>query len=74
MIKPELELHKEKQQQKHYYDKHAKQLTTLQPGQNVRVQIGKQWQLSPPCTRNQDHITYKYQNLMDKHIEGTGIT
>ena len=45
MIKPKVvrsEL-QEGKQQKLYYDKHAKDLTTLQPGQTIRVQIGKQW-------------------------------
>ena len=37
------ELQQQKERQKRFYDKCTKELTTLQPGQNVRVQIGKQW-------------------------------
>ena len=37
------ELQEERRRQKQSYDRHAKELTTLQPGQNVRVQFGKQW-------------------------------
>ena len=64
MIKTEVvrsELHKEKQQQKHYYDKHAKQLTAFRPGQNVRVQIGKQWKSAVVTSVPSEPISYNIQ-------------
>ena len=38
------ELQVEKQRQKEYYDRNAKQLPVLQPGQNIQVQMGKKWE------------------------------
>ena len=37
-------LQHEKQRQKRYYDKHAKELTPLRPGQEVLIKSGKTWE------------------------------
>ena len=55
------ELHKEKQQQKHYYDRRAKQLTALKPGQKVRVQIGKQWKPAVVTSVSSEPRSYNIQ-------------
>ena len=58
------EVQEERRRQKQSYDRHAKELTTLQPGQNVRVNNGDQ-QWSPLCLQNQDRTISRHQ--MDKH-------
>ena len=43
VVRSELQRDKQRQKQCHCYDKHTKQLSNLQPGQNIRVRVGKQW-------------------------------
>ena len=56
-----LKLQEDKQRQKLYYDKHAKQLTDLQPGQSVRVQIGKQWKPAVITSISSEPRSYNIQ-------------
>ena len=63
VIKTTIELQEEKHQQKQFYDRHAKELTTLQPGQNVRVQFRQQWKAAVVSSVSSEPKIVQYQNL-----------
>ena len=52
------EMQKAKNQQKRYYDVHAKQLPALRPGQSIRVQMGKQWKLAVVTSSHKEPRSY----------------
>ena len=52
-----------KRPQKQYYNRHAKQLSDLLPGQSVRFQIGKQWKPAVVTSISSEPRSYNIQIL-----------